>query len=68
MTIERMNALAQRGACHRAALCADPLAPLPALRLLQNVPSKWIKSGLFNRGATAFVLTNMAMFVREILA
>src|ERR1700730_16313932 len=26
---------ARRGACHRAALCADPLALLPDLRLLQ---------------------------------
>jgi hypothetical protein len=25
---------ARRGACHRAALCAEPLAPSPALRLL----------------------------------
>jgi hypothetical protein len=41
---------ARRGACHRAALCADPLAPLPTLLLLQKAPSKWIKSGLFDRG------------------
>jgi hypothetical protein len=29
-----MNAWARCGACHRAALCADPLAPLPTLGLL----------------------------------
>jgi hypothetical protein len=27
---------ARRGACHRAAHCADPLAPLPTLRLLRS--------------------------------
>src|SRR5580700_5146889 len=26
-----LDAWARRGACHRAAFCADPLAPLPAL-------------------------------------
>jgi hypothetical protein len=31
--LRRMNAWARRGACHRAALCADPLAPLLTLRL-----------------------------------
>src|ERR1700739_4915746 len=30
-----MKAWARRGACHRAALGADPLAPLPTLRALR---------------------------------
>jgi hypothetical protein len=35
-----MNAWARLGACHQAALCAEPLASLRALRLLQIALNK----------------------------
>ena len=41
---------AQRGACHRAALCADPLALLPTLQITPNYAARYIHFNAVKHG------------------